>query len=109
MRLTMSERRAVVRVATERYRRAGKRQKGQILDELVAVTGYNRWYAVWLLRRQGKTIRGPGRVRLVGDLALQGQTAADGGFTMPYYCHCGRSGRSWIASAASAWRRCCRR
>ena len=73
MRLTMSERRAVVRVAAERYRKVGKKQKGQILDELVEVTGYNRWYAVWLLRRHGKTIRGPGRVRLVGDLALKGK------------------------------------
>jgi hypothetical protein len=73
MRLTMSERRAVVRVAAERYRKVGKKQKGQILDELVEVTGYNRWYAVWLLRRHGRTIRGPGRVRLVGDLALKGK------------------------------------
>ena len=73
MRLTMSERRAVVRVAAERYRKVGKKQKGQILDELVEVTGHNRWYAVWLLRRHGKTIRGPGRVRLVGDLALKGK------------------------------------
>jgi hypothetical protein len=73
MRLTMSERRAVVRVAAERYRKAGKKQKGLILDELVEVTGYHRCYAVWLLRRHGKTIRGPGRVRLVGDLALKGK------------------------------------
>jgi hypothetical protein len=60
MRLTMSERRAVVRVAAERYRKVGKKQKGQILDELVEVTGYKRWYAVWLLRRHGRTIPGPG-------------------------------------------------
>ena len=69
----MSERRAVARVAAERYRKAGKKQKGKILDELVEVTGYHRWYAVRLLRGHGKAIRGPGRVRLVGDLALKGK------------------------------------
>ena len=69
----MSERRAVVRVAAERYRKACKKRKGQILDELVEVTGYHRCYAVWLLRRHGKTIPGSGRVRLVGDLALKGK------------------------------------
>ena len=41
----MSERRAVVRVAAERYRKACKKRKGQILDELVEVTGYHRCYA----------------------------------------------------------------
>jgi len=69
----MSERRAVVRVAAERYRKTGKKRKGQILDELVEVTGYHRWYAVRLLRGHGKTIHGPGRVRLVGDLARKGK------------------------------------
>jgi hypothetical protein len=73
MRLTMSERRAVLRVAAERYRKSGKKQKGQILDELVEVTRYNRWYVVRLLRGHGKAIRGAGRVRLVGDLALKGK------------------------------------
>jgi len=69
----MSERRAVVRVAAARYRKAGKKQKGQILDELVAVTGNHRWHAVRLLRGHGQAIRGRGRVRLVGDLALKGK------------------------------------
>jgi hypothetical protein len=50
MRLTMKERQAVTKKTAERYRRAGKKQKGQMLDEFVALTGYNRWYAVGLLR-----------------------------------------------------------
>ena len=37
----MGERRAVIRVAASRYRQATKKQKGHILDELVAVTGYH--------------------------------------------------------------------
>jgi hypothetical protein len=38
MRLKMSERWAVVRVAVERYRRVGKKQKGQILNERKSVS-----------------------------------------------------------------------
>jgi hypothetical protein len=73
MGLTMSERRAVIRQAVARYRKADKKRKGLLLDELVALTGYNRWYLVGLLSGHGKTIPGPGRVRLVGDLALKGK------------------------------------
>jgi hypothetical protein len=53
MGLTMTERKAVTAVMVARYRRASKKQKGQLLDELVALTGYNRWYAVGLLRGHG--------------------------------------------------------
>lgn len=53
MRLTMKERKAVTAVMVARYRRASKKQKGRMLDELVALTGYNRWYAVGLLRGHG--------------------------------------------------------
>ena len=49
MGLTMSEREAVVRQMAARYQRAGKKDKGRLLDELVALTGYNRRYAVGLL------------------------------------------------------------
>ena len=65
MRLTMSERRAVTAMMVARYRRASKKQKGRLLDELIALTGYNRWYAVGLLRgrlaprRRGQVARGP--------------------------------------------------
>ena len=43
MRLSMSEKKSVVKVMAARYRRASKKQKGRMLDELVALTGYNRW------------------------------------------------------------------
>ena len=49
MGLTMTERKAVVRQMAARYRRATKKDKGRLLDELVALTGYSRWYAVGLL------------------------------------------------------------
>ena len=66
MRLTMKERKAVTAVMLARYRRASKKQKGR--DELVALTGYNRWYAVGLLRGHGRPPdgwrgRAPGRPR----------------------------------------------
>ena len=64
----MSERRSVAKVVAARYRKASKKQKGGILDELIALTGYNRWYAVGLLRGHGKTIKVTRRVTLVGDL-----------------------------------------
>ncbi len=41
MGLTMKERTAVTAVMRARYRRARKKQKGRLLDELVALTGYN--------------------------------------------------------------------
>lgn len=50
MGLTMKERKAVTAVMVTRYRRARKKGKGELLDEFVALTGYNRWYAVSLLR-----------------------------------------------------------
>ena len=46
MGLMMSERRAVIKAWSSQYRKAGKKEKGRILDELVALTGYNRCYAV---------------------------------------------------------------
>ena len=64
----MSERRAVARVMAARYRKATKKEKGGMLDELMVLTGYNRRYAMGLLHGQGKTIRVGQRVRLVGDL-----------------------------------------
>ena len=56
---------------TRRYRRAGKKEKGKILDAFCALTGYNRSYAVFLLRNAGQrkvfhTPRGP-RWRVVAD------------------------------------------
>src|SRR5438132_8593442 len=50
MGLTMKERKAVTAVMVARYRRASKKQRGQLLDQFVALTGYHRWYAVGLLR-----------------------------------------------------------
>ena len=50
MRLTMNEKRTVIKAWSAQYRKSGKKAKGRILDEVVELTGYNRWYAVGLLR-----------------------------------------------------------
>ena len=66
--MKMSERRSVVKVMGARYRKATKKQKGGMLDELIALTGYNRRYAIGLLRGHGKVVKVGRRLRLVGDL-----------------------------------------
>ena len=57
MGLTMKDRKAITRELSERYKKATKKQKGIILDELTALTGYNRAYASYLLITHGKTIK----------------------------------------------------
>jgi hypothetical protein len=60
MRLTMRERMAVTGVLRTRYRRASKKQKGRLLDELVGLSGYNRRYAAALLGERGASGAGLG-------------------------------------------------
>src|SRR5215475_11611466 len=67
----MNERRAVIRVQALRYRKATKKEKGRILDEVVKLTGYHRWYAVRLLGLQGKAVRVGRHQRLVGELKVR--------------------------------------
>ncbi len=70
MGLTMKERKAVTKELANRYWKAGKKEKGRILDELVGLTGYNRCYAALLLSWQCRRVR-LGGVRRVVQLALK--------------------------------------
>jgi len=63
----MKERQSVTAVVAGRYRRAGKKCKGQILDEFSELTGYNRSYASWVLRNWGKRIRINSKLAIVGQ------------------------------------------
>ena len=54
MALSMRERQAITREMARRYVRAGKRQRGLMLDELCALTGYNRSYAARRLRERAR-------------------------------------------------------
>lgn len=79
MALSMRERQAITREMARRYVRTGKHERGLILDELCALTGYNRSYAARLLRararaelprRQRRRGRGPAYgAELVAPLA----------------------------------------
>ena len=68
--LGMEGRYKIGKVMSVRYKKAGKRGRGEILDRFIEVTGYNRCYAGWLLRNWGKKVviydRGE-RIVLVGD------------------------------------------
>lgn len=68
MRLTMHERKTVTKAMAQQYRRATKGEKGRMLTHLVEMTGYNRHYAAWLLRHQGKKVPLTPRVIVEGDL-----------------------------------------
>ena len=47
----------VIAVIHARYKKATKGQKGKILDEMVATTGYNRKYAAWMLAHWDMKVR----------------------------------------------------
>lgn len=67
MRLTMSERKRITEVTAGRYRRSRKKEKGTILDEFTALTGYGRSYARLLLRNCGRVIEVRKGVRVRGS------------------------------------------
>lgn len=50
----MAQRRAVTQKLAQQYRGANRKKRGEILDTLVGLTGYNRCYAAWLLRHWGR-------------------------------------------------------
>lgn len=67
MRLTMREKKALVKATASRYRKSTKRQKKKILDEFVESTAYNRCYASLILSKYGKTAWN-GKLCIIGDI-----------------------------------------
>ncbi len=53
MGLTMKERKAVTNELSQRYQRATKKERGQLLRDFMQLTGYNRSYASHLLHNWG--------------------------------------------------------
>ena len=49
--------RVLIKSFAPRYRKKGKKVKGEVLTEFTQMTGYNRCYGAYLLRHQGKRIR----------------------------------------------------
>src|SRR5688572_3442230 len=68
MRLTMKQRQAVTSVTAQRYRKARKKVKQQILDEFCKTTGYSRGYARFVLRNHGREVWLRGKRIIVGDV-----------------------------------------
>jgi len=62
----MKERKVFTKVLSEQYRKAAKKQKGDILKQVVESTGYTRCYARWVLRNHGR------RVEVQPGLVLEG-------------------------------------
>jgi len=56
MRMTMKEKTFLTKAFCEQYRKAPKKQKGIILSQVVAATGYCRSYASVLMRNHGRRI-----------------------------------------------------
>jgi hypothetical protein len=52
----MKARREIIESVAARYQHSGKKEKGAILDEFVATTGYSRWQASYLLRWWGRRV-----------------------------------------------------
>src|SRR5208282_1548463 len=60
-RVSMATRDELVVVAGERYRRSVRRERGRILDEFTALTGFHRKHAMRLLRSSAKSDRNGAR------------------------------------------------
>ncbi|MDA2929904.1 hypothetical protein MYX84_08155 [Acidobacteria bacterium AH-259-O06] len=63
----MSERRVLIKSFAPRYRRSRKKVKSELLTQFTEMSGYNRCYAAYLLRHQGRGIRLRGKVVAVAD------------------------------------------
>lgn len=68
MGLTAKEKRSATKITAPRYQKATKKHKGIILEEFIALTGYDRCYAAYLLRAHGKKVHVNRRTVLIGDV-----------------------------------------
>ncbi len=68
MRLTVAEKRVLIKSFAPRYRKKGKKVKGEVLTEFTQMTGYNRCYGAYLLRHQGRRIQLSPKLVAVGDI-----------------------------------------
>lgn len=78
MRLMMKEKKKLISVTADRYKKSDKAEKRKILDELIELTGYNRSYASLLLRLHGKAMKPTPGLTVVGDALKKGGFAARG-------------------------------
>ena len=67
MRLTMKEKKKLGAVLAPKYQKARKKEKGNILDQFINATHYNRSYAAYVLRSHGKKLWLNTQVAVIGD------------------------------------------
>ena len=67
----MKERKRIAEATAGRYRKAGKKERGVILNEFVELTGFARSYAAMVLRNQGRVVQVNHKLRVRGDLGKQ--------------------------------------
>jgi hypothetical protein len=53
----MKARQEVTKATAGQYRGASKKEKGKILEQFIATTGYSRWYARLVMRHEGRRIQ----------------------------------------------------
>ena len=56
MGLEMKIKRAVLKELAGKYQRSSKKGKGQVLEEFLELSGYNRSYSSWLLRNPDRKV-----------------------------------------------------
>lgn len=71
MGLTMKDKRKIAKEIAERYQKARKKEKSIILNEFVALTGYNRTYASYLLSSHFKKVKVNKHTVLKADVGLK--------------------------------------
>lgn len=71
MRLTMQDRKSVIKAMAPQYQRASKKEKKEILNQCVAATGYSRPHAAGLLRNHGKQVQVTSGVVLEGNVGAK--------------------------------------
>lgn len=64
----MKERKRIAEATAGRYRKAGKKERGVILNEFVELTRFARSYAAMVLRNQGRVVLVNRQLRVRGDL-----------------------------------------
>jgi len=64
----MKERKRIAEATAGRYRKAGKKEKGVMLNEFVELTGFARSYAALVLRNQGRVVPVSRKLRVRGDV-----------------------------------------
>ena len=73
MRLTMKEKKKAVVILAPRYQKARKKQKGKMLDEFIALTGYCRTHASYVLNMHGKRKRISKKTVIQADVRKSGR------------------------------------